>query len=268
MDIFYPIGKAGNSPNFIYIEWMHCPLTKYGCQKMHLQLNTNLWYDPQMKGYSLLTNSRYVSVFKESICIFKLLYNVVWESTICNWWPAPKMLETSEGYGRWEWSWRGCCPCTGYCGRFGSTTNFSVNVTKLSVVSVCNTHSWKHRRVKPSKYRYIHQGINYPYRATLWGIYQWPWNNNRSTGFVFTSFKEGQLDNWASSFIHDKPGISASTRYFQHVSDTLPDDIMPLDDKVDTHHMLAAASEDGFIHTRDNHIEYYERVKDDKGTYT
>ena len=42
---------------------------------------------------------------------------------------------------------------------------------------------------------------------------------------------------------------------------------MPLDDKVDTHHMLAAASEDGFGHTRDNHVEYYERVKDNKGTY-
>ena len=126
---------------------------------MHLQLNINLRYDPQMKENSLLTCSRYVSVFKESICIFKLLYNVVWESTVCNWWPAPKMLETSEGYGRWERNWRGCCPCTGYRGRFGSTTNFSVSVTKLSMVSVRNTHSWKHRRVKPSKYRYIRQGI-------------------------------------------------------------------------------------------------------------
>ena len=80
-------------------------------------------------------------------------------------------------------------------------------------------------------------------------------------------FKEGQLDNWEPSFIHDEPGISASTRYFQHVSDTLSNDIIPLDDKVDTHYMLAATSEDGFIHTRDNHVEYYECVKDDKGTY-
>ena len=61
--------------------------------------------------------------------------------------------------------------------------------------------------------------------------------------------------------------ISTSTRYFQHVSNTLPNDIMPLDDKVDTHHMLAATLEDGFIHTRDNHVEYYEHVKDNKETY-
>ena len=80
-------------------------------------------------------------------------------------------------------------------------------------------------------------------------------------------FKEGWLDNWEPSFIHDEPEISASTRYFQHFSDTLPHDIMPLDDKVDTHHMLAATSEDGFVHIRDNHVEYYECVKDDKGTY-
>ena len=219
-----------------------------------------------MKENSLLTCLRYVSVFKESICISKSLYNVVWESTVCNWWPAPKMLETSEGYVRWEWSWRGCCPCTGYHGRFGSTTNFSVSVTELSVVSVRNTHSWKHRRVKPSKYRYIRQGI------TLIGPHCEAFTNGLGTiievqALFSRRFKEGQLDNWAPSFIRDEPGISASTRYFQHVSDTLPDDIMPLDDKVDTHHMLAAASEDGFVHTRDNHVEYYERDKDDKGTY-
>ena len=136
MGKFYPFEKAGNSLNFIYIQLMHYPLTEYGSQKMHSQLNINLQYDPQMKENSLLNCSRYVSVFKESICIFKLLYNVVWESTICNWWPAPKMLETSEGYGRWEWSWRGCCLYTGYCCRFGSTTYFSVSVTKLSIVSV------------------------------------------------------------------------------------------------------------------------------------
>ena len=70
-------------------------------------------------------------------------------------------------------------------------------------------------------------------------------------------------------FIHDEPGMSTSTRYFQHVSNTLPDNIIPLDDKVDSHHVLAAASEDGFIHfihTSHNHMEYYECIKDNKGT--
>ena len=204
--------------------------------------------------------------------ISKLLYNVVWKSTVCNWWPAPKMLETGEGDGRWEWTWRGCCLCTRDCGRSGSTTNFSVSVTKLSMAlvhnthSMCHTHSWKHRRVKPSKYRYIRQGI------TLIGLHCDAFTNGIGTvievqALFSRCFKEGKLDNWAPSFIHDEPGIYASTRYFQHVSDTLPDNIVPLDDKVDTHHTLAAASEDGFIHTRDNHIEYYECIKDDKGTY-
>ena len=35
------------------------------------------------------------------------------------------------------------------------------------------------------------------------------------------------------------------------------------------HYMLVAASEDGFglIHTSNNHVEYYECVKDNKGTH-
>ena len=109
------------------------------------------------------------------------------------------MLEASEGYGRWEWTWRGCCPCTRDCGRFGSTTNFSVSFTKLSVILVCNTHSvhnthsWKHRRVKPSKYRYIHQGI------TLIGPHCKTFTNGLGTiikvQVLFSQcFKEGQLD--------------------------------------------------------------------------
>ena len=79
------------------------------------------------------------------------------------------------------------------------------------------------------------------------------------------NFKEGQLDVWAPSFIRSEPGISASNRYFQHASDTIPDDIVPLDENIDPSHILAAAAEDWFVHTINNCVEYYERVKDDKG---
>ena len=79
-------------------------------------------------------------------------------------------------------------------------------------------------------------------------------------------FKEGKLDNWALSFIHDEAGLSVSNQYFQHVSDTLPEDVMSLENEVDPCHTLADAVEDGFVHTSNNHVEYYEHIKDDKGT--
>ena len=78
------------------------------------------------------------------------------------------------------------------------------------------------------------------------------------------NFKEGQLNVWAPSFICLEPGISASSRYFQHASDTIPDDIVPLDENIDPSHILAAVAEDQFVHTINNHVEYYEHVKDDK----
>ena len=77
-------------------------------------------------------------------------------------------------------------------------------------------------------------------------------------------FKEGQLNVWAPSFIHSEPGISASNRYFQHALDAIPDDIVPLDENIDPSHILAAVAEDLFMHTINNHVEYYEHVKDDK----
>ena len=41
---------------------------------------------------------------------------------------------------------------------------------------------------------------------------------------------------------------------------------MSLENEVDSYHTLAAAAEEGFVHTSDNCVEYYECIKDDKGT--
>ena len=129
-----------------------------------------------------------------------------------------------------------------------------------------NTDSLKYRRVKSNKYRYLCQGI------TVIGPHCEAFTN--ALGVVVEvqalfsrHFKEGQLDKWTPTFIHDDPGISASTRYFQHTSDTLPDDIIPLDDKVDPYRTLSTAAQDGFVHTINNRVEYYERIQDKMGTY-
>jgi hypothetical protein len=129
-----------------------------------------------------------------------------------------------------------------------------------------NTYYLTHRRVRSNKYRYIRQGI------TLIGPHCEAFTNGLGVvvevqALFSRNFKEGQLDKWIPSFIHDEPGISASNRYFQHTSDTLPDDIMPLDEKVDPYHTLSPAAQDGFVHTINNRVEYYERIRDDKGSY-
>ena len=41
---------------------------------------------------------------------------------------------------------------------------------------------------------------------------------------------------------------------------------MSLENEVDPYHTLADAVEDGFVHTSNNRVEYYEHIKDDKGT--
>ena len=56
-----------------------------------------------------------------------------------------------------------------------------------------------------------------------------------------------------------------SNRYFQHVTDTIPGEIVPLDESIDPTHMLAAAANEGFVHTNNNWVEYYTCVKSDKG---
>ena len=124
---------------------------------------------------------------------------------------------------------------------------------------------WNCRRVNPDKCRYIRQGITIiePHCNTFADSLR---TIIKVKALCSCLFKDGQLDIWAPSFIHSEPGISASNRYFQHALDTIPDDIVPLDENIDPSHILAAAAEDQFVHTINNCVEYYEHVKDDKGS--
>ena len=176
------------------------------------------------------------------------------------------MLEAHKRYGRWKQTGGGRCMCTGDHSRYGLATNFSVCVIELyTTFFTSHVNLWNCRRVNPDKCRYIRQGITIiePHCNTFADSLR---TIIKVKALFSCLFKDGQLDVWAPSFICSEPGISASNRYFQHVSDTIPDDIVPLDENIDPSHILAAAAEDQFVHTINNCVEYYEHVKDDKGS--
>ena len=50
--------------------------------------------------------------------------------------------------------------------------------------------------------------------------------------------------------------------YFQHVTDTIPEEIISLDKSIDPTHMLAAAANEGLIHTNNNQVSVSKVIKE------
>ena len=120
------------------------------------------------------------------------------------------------------------------------------------------------RRIASERRRFLRQGI------TLTGA--------NSTVFdevinaiisVYSRFSRHMPDNsllpWTPSDLHQQNGIDVSNRYFEprHLVD--PQTIMPLSVDVDPHGVLQQLQSSDLVHTTENNVEYYERIKNAEG---
>jgi hypothetical protein len=120
------------------------------------------------------------------------------------------------------------------------------------------------RRIASERRRFLRQGI------TLTGA--------NSTVFdevinaiisVYSGFSRHMPENsllpWTPSDLHQQNGIDVSNRYFEprHLVD--PQTIMPLSVDVDPHGVLQQLQSSDLVHTTENNVEYYERIKNAEG---
>jgi len=120
------------------------------------------------------------------------------------------------------------------------------------------------RRIASERRRFLRQGI------TLTGA--------NSTVFdevinaiisVYSGFSRHMPDNsllpWTPSDLHQQNGIDVSNRYFEprHLVD--PQTIMPLSVDVDPHGVLQQLQSSDLVHTTENNVNYYERIKNAEG---
>ena len=120
------------------------------------------------------------------------------------------------------------------------------------------------RRIASERRRFLRQGI------TLTGA--------NSTVFdevinaiisVYSGFSRHMPENsllpWTPSDLHQQNGIDISNRYFEprHLVD--PQTIMPLSVDVDPHGVLQQLQSSDLVHTTENNVEYYERIKNAEG---
>jgi len=86
---------------------------------------------------------------------------------------------------------------------------------------------------------------------------------------VYSGFSRHMPDNsllpWTPSDLHQQNGIDVSNRYFEprHLVD--PQTIMPLSVDVDPHGVLQQLQSSDLVHTTENNVEYYERIKNAEG---
>ena len=70
---------------------------------------------------------------------------------------------------------------------------------------------------------------------------------------------------WTPSDLHQQNRIDVSNRYFEprHLVD--PQTIMPLSIDADPHGVLQQLQSSDLVHTTENNVEYYERIKNAEG---
>ena len=120
------------------------------------------------------------------------------------------------------------------------------------------------RRIASERRRFLRQGI------TLTGA--------NSTVFdevinaiisVYSGFSRHMPENsllpWTPSELHQQNGIDISNRYFEPRHLVNPQTIMPLSVDVDPHGVLQQLQSSDLVHTTENNVEYYERIKNAEG---
>ena len=70
---------------------------------------------------------------------------------------------------------------------------------------------------------------------------------------------------WMPSDLHQQNGIDVNNRYFEPRHLVNPQTIMPLPINVDPHGTLRQLQSSDLVHTTDNNVEYYERIKNGAG---
>ena len=86
---------------------------------------------------------------------------------------------------------------------------------------------------------------------------------------VYSGFSRHMPENsllpWTPSELHQQNGIDISNRYFEPRHLVNPQTIMPLSVDVDPHGVLQQLQSSDLVHTTENNVEYYERIKNAEG---
>ena len=78
------------------------------------------------------------------------------------------------------------------------------------------------------------------------------------------SLPPNSCHSWAPSLFENFPTIDIGNRYFTQRSEVLVDDIASFSSAIDPHGILAHSGGDKYVHTMDNLVQYYERIKDNE----